>query len=78
MLQEINLLNTFPKVKRNIKARTINKEQNRKLALKFDKEYFDGPREQGYGGYIYDGRWIEVSKRLKDIFNLKIIQKFLI
>lgn len=77
MLQEINLLNTFPKVKRNIKARTVNKEQNRKLALKFDKEYFDGSREQGYGGYIYDGRWIEVSKRLKDIFNLKNNSKIL-
>lgn len=77
MLKELNLLNSFPKLKRNIKARKINKETNRKIALRFDKEYFDGPREQGYGGYKYDGRWIDVSKNLKSIFNLNNNSKIL-
>ena len=77
MLQELNLLNSFPKIKRDVKARTTNKLENRKLALKFDKEYFDGTREQGYGGYKYDGRWIEVSQKLQNIFNLKDNSKIL-
>lgn len=77
MLQELNLLNSFPKTKRDVKARTSNKEENRKLALKFDKEYFDGSREQGYGGYKYDGRWVKVSQKLQDIFNLKDNSKIL-
>ena len=67
---ELNLLNSFPKIKRD-------KETNRNLALKFEKEYFDGTREQGYGGYYYDGRWIEVAKKLVDLFKLKSGSKIL-
>ena len=40
------------------------------LALKFDKEYFDGTREQGYGGYSYDGRWVKVAKKINKLYNL--------
>ena len=75
--KEINLLDTFPNISRDIKARTINKEQNRSLALKFGKEYFDGSRDQGYGGYKYDGRWIKVAEKIIKIFNLKNNSKFL-
>ena len=75
--KELNLLNSFAVIKRDIKARTINKEINRKLALKFDKEYFDGTRDQGYGGYKYDGRWINVAKKLIKIFDLKNNSNFI-
>jgi ubiquinone/menaquinone biosynthesis C-methylase UbiE len=75
--KELNLLNTFPKVARNIQSRKENKEHNRNLALKFDKEYFDGSRDQGYGGYKYDGRWIAVAKKLVNLFSLKKHSKFL-
>jgi len=75
--KELNLLNTFPKVARNIQSRKENKEHNRNLALKFDKEYFDGSRDQGYGGYKYDGRWIAVAKKLVNLFSLKEHSKFL-
>ena len=47
-----------------------NKSYNRELALKFDKEYFDGTREQGYGGYSYDGRWVKVAKKINKLYNL--------
>ena len=49
----------------------VNKETNRELALKFDKEYFDGPREQGYGGYVYDGRWQAVARRIVERYELE-------
>lgn len=77
MNKELNLLDTFPTIKRDVKARLNNKEKNRELALKFSKEYFDGEREQGYGGYKYDGRWIKISEKIKKIFDLKEGSNFL-
>lgn len=73
----LNLLSTHPKLVRDLNERLLNKEKNRKLALKFDKEYFDGTRSQGYGGYKYDGRWIPVAKKIIEIFDLKDHSKFL-
>lgn len=56
---------------RDVSSRLANKEENRKLALKFDYEYFDGPRAQGYGGYKYDGRWVAVAQDIIDHWGLK-------
>ncbi|MEQ8370589.1 MAG: class I SAM-dependent methyltransferase [Alphaproteobacteria bacterium] len=70
-MAEVNLLETHPKCVRNVAARLHNKAHNRERALRFDWEYFDGPREQGYGGYVYDGRWIPVARRIIDHFGLK-------
>ena len=72
-----NLLKTLPKIKRNISERLVNKELNKKIALQFGKEYFDGNRSQGYGGYYYDGRWTNIAKKLVKIFKLKNGSKFL-
>ncbi|MEM7429722.1 MAG: class I SAM-dependent methyltransferase [Pseudomonadota bacterium] len=66
-----NLLDSVPKIARDIEARTRNKEENRRLAMKFGQEYFDGPREQGYGGYGYDGRWVRVAHKIIEHWNLK-------
>jgi ubiquinone/menaquinone biosynthesis C-methylase UbiE len=60
-----------PRIARDTAARRVNKDINRAAALKFDVEYFDGPREQGYGGYRYDGRWVPIAKRLVDHYGLK-------
>ena len=43
---------------------------DREIACRFGKEYFDGPRRQGYGGYVYDGRWKSVARRLRDYYRL--------
>ena len=72
-----NLLNQPEKLIRDVSIRVENKEENRKKALKFGKEYFDGKREEGYGGYIYDGRWIEVANRIVKRYKLKENSKFL-
>jgi len=58
-----NLLKANPVTRRNISARLNNKERNRKESMKFGEAYFDGIREQGYGGYYYDGRWMAVARR---------------
>lgn len=43
---------------------------DREIACHFGREYFDGPRNQGYGGYVYDGRWKPVARRLMDYYQL--------
>lgn len=67
----LNLLESAPRIVRDVSARKANKEENRRAALKFDWEYFDGTREQGYGGYRYDGRWISVARRIIEQFGLR-------
>jgi len=73
----INLLSNYPKTKRNIKNRLINKDEHRKIALKFEKEYFDGKRATGYGGYYYDGRWISIANKISQYYKLKKKSKIL-
>ena len=75
-MKKINLLSISPKSKRSLKERKINKK-NIQLALKYSKEYFDGSRSQGYGGYYYDGRWVKVARKIIKLFKLKNNSKFI-
>lgn len=69
--REINLLSSLPKCERNVQKRAYAKtDENIRLAKKYDKEYFDGTREQGYGGYEYDGRWGAVAKDIIEYYDL--------
>ena len=68
---EFNLLGAQQSIKRDVSARMVDKERNRAAALKFGYEYFDGPREQGYGGYHYDGRWQTVAARMVERYELR-------
>lgn len=70
-MAEVNLLARYPKAKRDVRARLGNKDENRRLAMQFGKEYFDGTREQGYGGYRYDGRWVPIAEDIVRHFGLK-------
>lgn len=70
-MPEINLLGEYPKVKRDYDKRMAEKTPEVVyLARKFDKEYFDGERKYGYGGYRYDGRWKPVVQRMKEYYKL--------
>lgn len=43
-----------------------------KVARKFGKEYFDGDRLYGYGGYYYHPRfWTDTVRRFRDYYNLQ-------
>ena len=37
----------------------------------FGELYFDGPRDYGYGGYRYDGRWVSVAHDIVEHFKLE-------
>mgnify|MGYP001380421826 CR=1 FL=1 len=69
-MTEINLLDSYPRAKRPISANRSADPNNRIIARRFGREYFDGDRTQGYGGYRYDGRWIAVARRFKDFYQL--------
>lgn len=70
-VREINLLDSYPRVKRPIADREALAPRQRAIARQFGREYFDGDRTQGYGGYRYDGRWVSVAKRMRDFYGLK-------
>lgn len=71
-MAEIELLRALPKTKRNIQKRLEAKDPKIIVSAKqYGQMYFDGPREYGYGGYRYDGRWVPVAKDIIDHFNLK-------
>ena len=58
MGQEIDLLVDYPKTKRNLEERLAAKnETDRAIARQFGREFFDGDRNQGYGGFNYMPRF---------------------
>ena len=58
MNQEIDLLKNYPKSKRDLDERAQNKsDQDREIARRFGKEFFDGDRKHGYGGFTYNPRF---------------------
>lgn len=67
MREEVDLLR-FPKIHREVGCRT---EEHREVARRFDREFFDGSRDTGYGGYQYDGRWQAVAARLVMHYSLR-------
>lgn len=72
MGREIDLLRSLPKTKRNIEKRASDKDpQVVAVARKFDREYWDGDRKYGYGGYRYDGRWRAVARDILAHFGLQ-------
>lgn len=71
-MNEVNLLRKLPAAKRNIARRTAAQTaENIAIARQYGEAYFDGPREVGYGGYRYDGRWIPVAEDMIAHFGLK-------
>lgn len=59
------------KTKRDYLARMVDdKAPCMKVAKRYDKDYWDGDRKYGYGGYKYDGRWEIVARKLIDIYKL--------
>jgi len=72
MGEEIDLLVNYPRTKRDVKKRGGDKtEKDRMIARKFGKEFFDGDRRYGYGGYYYNPRfWQPVIPTFKEYFGL--------
>jgi len=48
-------------------SRTIT---NRMAAFRLDHEYYDGDRNNGYGGFRYDGRWLKILPTVIERYQL--------
>ncbi len=58
MGMEVDLLANYPRAKRNLDARSQEKTaEDRYVARQFGREFFDGDRRVGYGGFTYDPRF---------------------
>jgi SAM-dependent methyltransferase len=76
-VSEVNLLDRYPRSRRPIAERQESVPRERDVAKRFGREYFDGDRTQGYGGYRYDGRWVPIAERMRDYYNLTAGQSVL-
>jgi len=70
--KEIDLMKNYPRTKRDIKLRGSEKtSEDRELARKFEKDFFDGDRKNGYGGFSYNSRfWQPVIPDFQQEYNL--------
>lgn len=48
-----------------------DKAKSAEVACKFDRDYWDGDRRFGFGGYKYDGRWLKVAEAMAKHYGLK-------
>lgn len=69
---EIDLLRNYPKSNRDIDARAEEKtEEDREIARRFGREFFDGERKTGYGGFSYNSKyWSPVVPDFIEHFSL--------
>ena len=69
---EIDLLANYPKAQRNLEQRLASKtEADRAIARQFGRDFFDGDRRHGYGGFTYHPRfWQPVIPTFRDHWQL--------
>lgn len=72
MGREVDLLVNYPKTKRNLDERRASKtEEDRAVARQFGKDFFDGDRRHGYGGFSYLARfWQPVIPTFREHWDL--------
>ncbi len=76
---EIDLLKNYPKPKRNLDKRLLEKSPEIvRIAREFGKEFFDGDRKYGYGGFTYNKRfWDIVVRDIVEYYQIKPNAKIL-
>ena len=67
-----NILKNYPQPEgfRKLKKNFRN-FQDRITASYRDKEFYDGSKNTGYGGYKYDGRWKNIADNCFDLYELQ-------
>ncbi len=72
-MEEINFLAALHKqTARDYVARVVqyDKAACAEVAKQWGKDYWDGDRQYGYGGYRYDGRWRAVAEQMVKYYGL--------
>ena len=67
------IMKVHKSTKRDYVARVneADKAECAEVATRFGKEYWDGDRKYGYGGYKYDGRWRAVAEAMARHYKLQ-------
>ena len=77
-MRNFNLLSDYSKSQTTryvgSNLRTI---KHRLVASYRDKEFYDGDRNYGYGGFKYDGRWQKIANKICKEYNLNNESSFL-
>ena len=77
-MREFNLLGDYPDPKKpRLVGSDIRTIKHRIIATYRDKDFFDGDRNFGYGGFKYDGRWKKVADKLCKEYKLNDNSSFL-
>lgn len=65
--------------KRNYVERVVeyDKAECAAVAKQYGKDYWDGDRKYGYGGYRYDGRWRVIAEKMAQHYGIKSGDKIL-
>lgn len=71
-MPEIDLMRLYPKGKGRSAERPVITEEDKRISKRFDKNYFDGDRKHGYGGFNYHERfWTDTVRLLRDHYQLR-------
>ena len=65
------------KKKSNVNRVVKRKLKNKFIAWELDKDYYDGDRNNGYGGFLYDGRWLKILPKFINRYKLNNKSKIL-
>lgn len=55
--REVDLLVNYPRANRDLAARAKKTKYDVLVARRFGRDFFDGARRHGYGGFTYDPKW---------------------
>jgi ubiquinone/menaquinone biosynthesis C-methylase UbiE len=70
-MAEVNLMEKYPQSKGRNKERPAITDEDRRISKQFGRDYYDGDRRYGYGGYNYHPRfWTETVKYIRDYYQL--------
>ncbi len=71
VVREVDRLARYPRSTGRGTLRPPARDADREVAKRFGREYFDGTRDQGYGGYRYNPRfWMGVAEDLRDAYGI--------
>ena len=81
-MRKINEISLFANYSNLTKKRLINSNtrtniHNKLIASLKGKDFYDGKRKYGFGGYKYDGRWKKIAEILIKKYNLNNKSKIL-
>ena len=48
-----------------------DKAECAEVAVQYGKDYWDGDRRYGFGGYHYDGRWRPIAAKMVEYYKIK-------